>query len=399
VSGTDLYAGGSFTTAGGVAANHIAKWNGSTWSALGSGLDGRVAELAVSGTDLYAGGEFTSAGGSAANCIAKWDGSAWSALGSGMSGALYLTGVYALAVSGTNLYAGGNFTTAGGVAAKYIAKWDGSAWSALGSGLAGQEWQAGVYALAVSGTDLYAGGVFTSAGGTAANYIAKWNGSAWSRLGSGMGGGGGSPYVSALAVCGTDLYAGGYFTTAGGTAASHIAKWNGSGWSALGSGTGGRDYPYVFALAVSGTDLYAGGEFTSTGGTAANYIAKWNGSAWSALASGMSGDVFALAVSGTDLFVGGEFTIAGNQASGYVAKANFGAAGGRCGSLAYSPVTGFGFTFSDATAGQPYRIQTSPSLALGSWTDFTNFMYTTPIVIYDTSAVAAPKMLYRAVTP
>ena len=43
--------------------------------------------------------------------------------------------VCALAVSGTNLYAGGNFTTAGGVPANYIAKWDGSAWSALGSGI------------------------------------------------------------------------------------------------------------------------------------------------------------------------------------------------------------------------------------------------------------------------
>ena len=45
--------------------------------------------------------------------------------------------VYALAVSGTNLYAGGNFTTAGGVTANGIAKWDGHAWSALGSGFAG----------------------------------------------------------------------------------------------------------------------------------------------------------------------------------------------------------------------------------------------------------------------
>ena len=40
-------------------------------------------------------------------------------------------------MSGTNLYAGGYFTTAGGVPANYIAKWDGSAWSALGSGMNG----------------------------------------------------------------------------------------------------------------------------------------------------------------------------------------------------------------------------------------------------------------------
>ena len=58
----------------------------------------------------------------------------------------------------------------------------------------------------------------------------------------------------------------------------------------------------VFALAVSGTNLYAGGDFTRAGGLTANYIAKWNGSAWSALGSGMDGDVYALAMSGSTLY-------------------------------------------------------------------------------------------------
>ena len=71
--------------------------------------------------------------------------------------------VSALVVSGTNLYAGGYFTTAGGVTANFIAKWDGSSWSALGSGM--NYW---VSALAVSGTNLYAGGLFTTAGGVEA---------------------------------------------------------------------------------------------------------------------------------------------------------------------------------------------------------------------------------------
>ena len=49
-------------------------------------MNGMVRALAVSGSDLYAGGSFTTAGGSAANRIAKWNGSGWSALGSGMNG-------------------------------------------------------------------------------------------------------------------------------------------------------------------------------------------------------------------------------------------------------------------------------------------------------------------------
>ena len=150
------------------------------WVSLNPGMpgaNGDVSAIAVDGSgNVYVGGGFTFIGTVPANYIAKWDGSAWSALGSGMNG-----DVYALAVSGTNLYAGGDFTTAGGVPANNIAKWNGSAWSALGSGMNGT-----VYALAVSGTNLYAGGYFTTAGGVTANNIAKWDGSAWSALGSGM---------------------------------------------------------------------------------------------------------------------------------------------------------------------------------------------------------------------
>src|SRR5208337_99059 len=187
-----------------------------------------------------------------------------------------------------------------------------------------------VNALAVSGTNLYAGGYFTSAGGVPANYIAKWDGSAWSALGSGMGQF--YPFanfVFALAVNGTNLYAGGGFTTAGGVTATNIAKWDGNTWSALGSGIPrmGGGNSWVNALAVSGTNLYAGGSFATAGGVTANYIAKWNGNTWSALGSGMNSTVYALAVDASGhLFVGGDFTLAGTNVSPYIAQANVGSA-------------------------------------------------------------------------
>src|SRR6185295_14376624 len=248
----NLYVGGAFWISG--VATNIARWNGSSWSALSSGMT-NVFALAVSGTDLYAGGYFLRAGATPAHNIAKWNGTNWSALGSGVAGE-----VFALAVLGSNVYAGGY---------SGIAKWDGSNWSDLtGSGINGI-----VRALAVSGSDLYAAG---DASGPA-NRVAKWDGSNWSALGSGM-----NSYVLALAVSGTNLYAGGYFTTAGGTAARLIAKWNGNAWSALGSGLGRADNytPSVSVLAVSGNDLYAGGNFTTADGGAANYIAKWDGTFW-----------------------------------------------------------------------------------------------------------------------
>src|SRR5262245_61769546 len=260
-SGPALYAGGQFTAAGGAAADYIAKWNGSGWSALGTGMDFWVYALTVfddgGGPALYVAGSFGTAGGGPANRIAKWDGSSWSALDSGLDG-------FALALTvfddggGPALYAGGNLTAAGGGTANRIAKWNGSSWSALGSGMNGL-----VCALTVfddgGGPALYAGGEFTTAGGAAANRIAKWNGSSWSALGSGVGGLGSS--VSALTVFddggGPALYAGGGFTTAGGGAANCIAKWNGSSWSALGSGLDG--------CSLAGTVLGDGGRRTLYG--------------------------------------------------------------------------------------------------------------------------------------
>src|SRR5262249_30269641 len=77
--------------------------------AEGARVDGNVKALAWDGASLYAGGEFTSAGGAPAYYVAQWDGFKWSALGSGMDGF-----VWSLQWDGTGLYAGGYFLTAGG---------------------------------------------------------------------------------------------------------------------------------------------------------------------------------------------------------------------------------------------------------------------------------------------
>ncbi|MGB2989770.1 MAG: hypothetical protein WBC98_07395, partial [Candidatus Zixiibacteriota bacterium] len=193
-----LIIGGSFNAAGDVRADNIASWDGSSWSALGSGTNDQVQALTVYGSQLIVGGWFTTAGGVAAGYIASWDGSSWSTLGAGMDNT-----VRALTVYDSKLIAGGWFTTAGGVAADYIASWDGSSWSTLGSGMSGEPY-ADVYSLVVYDSKLIAGGVFTAAGGVPANKIASWDGSDWSALGTGM-----DYNVRALTVYDSKLIAGG----------------------------------------------------------------------------------------------------------------------------------------------------------------------------------------------
>ena len=143
------------------------------------------------------------------------------------------------------------------------------------------------------------------------NNIAKYNTSTgtWSALtNNGL-----NSSVNALAVNGTDLYMGGFFTQTGGgatTGLNYIAKYATSTgtWSAL---TNNGLNNVVLALAVNGTDLYIGGFFTQTSGGATaglNRIAKYATSTgtWSALTNnGLNSGVRALAVIGTDLYVGG----------------------------------------------------------------------------------------------
>jgi hypothetical protein len=132
----DVYVGGVFTEAGGASGTgRIARWNGRGWFGLGGGVSMSVNAIAISGSDIYAGGAFKEAGGLPISFVARWDGTSWSALGSGLSGIGGYGFVKALAVSGSVLYAGGNFTVAGASPAINIAAWDGTSWSTLGGGV------------------------------------------------------------------------------------------------------------------------------------------------------------------------------------------------------------------------------------------------------------------------
>ncbi|MBL8752779.1 MAG: hypothetical protein JNK15_05715, partial [Planctomycetes bacterium] len=163
------------------------------------------------------------------------------------------------------LVVAGDFTQVGPLVCNRIAVLDlaTGAWSALGSGLGSLGPGLGVHALAILGNgDLVAGGWFTSAGGVPANFIARWNGTSWSALGSGVNG----PVHAFAKLANGDLVAGG----AGGSSGVNIARWNGTSWSALGGGT--DDVVYALATLPNG-DLVAGGAFFNAGGVSANHIA------------------------------------------------------------------------------------------------------------------------------
>ncbi len=148
----------------------------------------------------------------------------------------------------------------------HIARWDGTEWSGVGGGAAGEYWPAAT-SLAVQGDDLYAGGWFTEMGGTPANYVARWDGSSWHALGDGT-----NSWIWALTVYNGDLIAGGDFTAAGEVTTDYIARWDGSAWIPVGSGVGN----WVRGLGTYGSSLFAGGEFLAAGDIPSYYIARWD---------------------------------------------------------------------------------------------------------------------------
>ncbi|NJN17654.1 MAG: hypothetical protein HC822_15960 [Oscillochloris sp.] len=311
--GSDLYAAGDFSSAGGVGAKGIARWDGTKWNRVGSGVgprreyygweEGRIHALAVAPNgDLYVGGYFNYIDNVPARGIARWDGNAWHAVGGGLYELDGFEGaeprdanVYAISFGpdGT-LYAGGTFNHTGNGPAAAIARWNGTAWSAMAAGIRDENDNTGeVKSLLFHAGKLYVGGMFGQAGEVLAAHIAAWDGAGWSALGDGM-------YqefltaapVVALLADGNGIIAAGRFDSAGGQMIGGIARWNGTTWSPIGAAGQeiGSQYLEVHALAPSPDGGYvAAGTIDRAGAYETVFgITRWDGEKWLSLGNGVA---------------------------------------------------------------------------------------------------------------
>ncbi len=296
----DVIASGDFA-AGGLSG--IAIGNGSTWTALGSGVNASVfAATPWSNGDVFVAGAFGSAGGAPASCVARWNGSSWNAFAASFSGpAAVLQASTSLELPNGDLVVGGNFTTAPGTPAARIARWNGATWSQLGAGFPANDTFRSVRSLTLlPNGDLVAGGEFSLATGSPADGIARWNGTTWTPLGSGIGGATGTypPVVLAmLPRSNGELIAAGGFSVANGSVGNAIARWNGSVWSPLGTGLlrAGNLALAMALLELPSGDLLVGGDFDTAGGVPAEGLARWNGSSWAPWSANTVGWVTAMA--------------------------------------------------------------------------------------------------------
>lgn len=317
-----LFAGGAFSTADGMPADNIAMWNGTRWAPLGPGLNGTVLALASDADgNIYAGGEFTKAGGVSVHYVARWNGVDWHALSGGANGVVRALKVDSLGA----VVAAGDFTRVGEIPANRIARWSGSAWTALGEGLSADGAMATVHGLAVFERNIFATGVFTTAGGVRTQGIARWDGSRWNACGSGIAGIG-----SALATTSRgEVYVAGNFTSAGEVSARNIARWDGSRWAAVGQGLVGSVAPGGLAIDAQNRP-YVVGTFQIAGDGGDQYALRWDGATWAPLRTGvptgqliggLNGPAYALAISlDGSILMGGEFDTAGGSNVGHVVR-------------------------------------------------------------------------------
>ncbi|MEO1087753.1 MAG: hypothetical protein AAFY88_26260, partial [Acidobacteriota bacterium] len=210
-----------------------------------------------SGPALYAGGAFS--GG-----IRRWTGSAWAFVGGGLSLDAW---VRTLSVhddgSGPALYVGGTFTEAGGVAVSNLAKWDGTAYSAVGNLDADiiwdlESWNDG------EGEVLFAAGVAEI--GLDQSVLARWDGSSWSLILDETN----SPIsVGSLTVYDdgsrSRLAMAAGFNPFPGTPDNTISTWDGSTFTKLGTVVGRVESMRSFDDG-QGPALFVGGDLTELGG-------------------------------------------------------------------------------------------------------------------------------------
>ncbi len=294
--GDAVYAGGYFTSIGGVPAPWLARWDGRAWQPVPGAPNGPVTGLALGDAGLIAAGKFSEVGGRPAGGLGIWDGAQWSTLGLGPG-----PGVNAAVQVGSRLFVVQSSTSDQGEGLFSIFEWDGSAWSATTQPESGFVWDA-----VPDGSSLVIAGRFASVGGVAARNIASWDGSAWSPLGPGLptilnrGGAYSLVHYRGLLVAGYDNW-------------TSVAGWDGEAWNPMpGPGTGPT------TLFVHQGRLYAGGAFHLINpAQIADGLAVYDGAQWRPMGLGLGSAgllwVSSMASLGDELLIVGAFDTVDGQ--------------------------------------------------------------------------------------
>lgn len=293
-----LVCGGSFNRIGGLGpegatAASIATWDGASFSPIGNGFSGgseNVLTMAVYQGDLYVAGRFRFSGSQALGGIARWDGTSWQAVGGGLG----LAGAITTFVPfGGELVALGSFTSIGGVALPRSAKWNGQRWATFGTnvgeiscatvlndqlyiGLPGTTpeprvrrfndgtwislpsggWSLGLLALGSVDNEIVGTGLVSVGFNQFAYRVKRTDGTIWSDMSTGAG------EIRAFLNAPSGLYAGGGY---------RLRRFNGVGWDLVAE----TQERAIYAIEQFGPEFILGGKDTRFTGSVPG-VARWS---------------------------------------------------------------------------------------------------------------------------
>ncbi|MBL0927144.1 MAG: hypothetical protein IBJ11_05760 [Phycisphaerales bacterium] len=268
--GQDLFALGNFSAVDGLGAANAARFDGSRWRRIADGVWGQaLAAAEYRGALVLAGGFRLLHPTGEASGVAVYDDHTWRPLADGEAGAGVFTadGLPGVArdalVIGNELFVAGRFDSAGGVAARNIAAWNGASWRAVGGGLDGTV----AFLASLNGTPVAATEV--AVGGTVTAYsIRSWNGSAWVALGTAQ-----PPTVSSIAVWNGVLYLGAARRYENDPlAGSGLLRWDGQAWASVPAASGWD----VVSISPGSGGLWLAG-YGSVGPELGSTVARWDG--------------------------------------------------------------------------------------------------------------------------
>lgn len=203
--------------------------------------------------------------------VARWDGTNWNSLDSGING----IGVRVRVIDDT-CYLGGSFTASGSTTVNNCARIArGGEWRGLGTGTSGI-----VYDFVKFNGSLYLGGLFETANGVTVNSFGKWNGTTFTATGRGFKlNSGAIGIIYCFAVYKNELYIGGLFDSANGVACKNLVKFDGTNFTAVASFTMGGQQADIIEMVVDSTynHLYGVGQFTRINGRIARAGFVWDG--------------------------------------------------------------------------------------------------------------------------
>ncbi len=344
----NVYAAGTFYDTS-TQKYYVAKWNGTTWSELGTGINALNAndQIFTLAQDkfgnIYAAGKFTDSAISTKGhrYVAKWDGNSWSELGTGIHALNANNFINSVSTDSTgNVYAAGRFTNSpiwSMNGTHYVAKWNGTDWVDLDGLIDSLHKMGQIGEIQSLVTDkngyLYAGGnLFDTV--YQKYFVARFTGTNWSYMG------GHTPTcirflnIATLAVDTSNkaIYEAGYDNYSQNNK-NFLSKLYQGSCSFLGSGTSSLINDYVLTSAVDINDnYYVAGNFTdSTPNLGYRFVAKWDGTNWSELGTGANALMANNAINSITTDAQGNVYAAGNFTNGngkpYVAKYTQPAAG------------------------------------------------------------------------